>query len=489
LRRARQRLREGYPRADNVINALAFMEWRWEEANHFLNTMISKLLNTSCSYSVRSAGWMAHRDKTWEEDLRLYIDLLYLLYSDSLEFLLMTDGLVAWRWRWWDDKREAVPCLCRILIDARTPSHFRKAVADALGQLGYREAVPYLCQHLVDNYTDAHDYGMTAAEVLGRLNDRQVVADLCQILVNVRTSGTIRMIVAWVLGHLGDRRAVSNLCQILTDPRDDTYDYSWAAAEALGRLGDRQAVPYLCQVLTAPHDDNNNSIHFGTGLSPDSDLGIILGPLLAMLRWLGEGKTVPYLCKILADVRVSFARTAAAWMLGLLGNRQAVPYLRETLADPRVNWVARQAAAWALQQLGGVHSPLVRAVVVKALGQLGDRQAIPYLCEILVDPHAHRDVRAIAEKVLWRLGSGQAVLTSCQPVVDTAVGIHKTAALMLDQLGFGQTVPYLRKCLGHKPIYDEDGFRRNPEPLEALALKALEALDRRLRTEKEGLGV
>lgn len=158
---------------------------------------------------------------------------------------------------------------------------------------------------------------------------------------------------------------------ILEDP-DATIDIRRTVCWTLARLGDERALPALLAVLKDP----NPPLRAEAGLALGTlNIQQAVQPLIVALQ---EDE----------DVKV---RTAAAYGLGLLGDNHAVEPLVNKLADQNEDPQVRGQAAEALSDIrdNRAVTPLIAALrdtsvevrfwAVFALGQLGDRQALPEL--------------------------------------------------------------------------------------------------------------
>lgn len=137
---------------------------------------------------------------------------------------------------------------------------------------------------------------------------------------------------------------------------------------------------------------------------------------LAKVRRLERDRNVPGLIELLgnpleASRRVT-VRGAAAMALGEIGDRAAVPYLIELLGDQRP--VVRSLATYALRQIGDERAAnsvqtllddqdaIVRMSAAETLGVFGSPEAIGPLIEALDDEHPW--VRVNAAEALVAIG-------------------------------------------------------------------------------------
>jgi HEAT repeat protein len=150
-------------------------------------------------------------------------------------------------------------------------------------------------------------------------------------------------------------------------------------------------------------------------------------------------------------------REEAARALGEVGDRQAVPHLIQALSDKYAK--VRKAAAWALGCIGderaaphlvrafGDPSVWVRSEAVKALGQIGPA-AVPHVTQALADQRWK--VRERAVSALGRIGDSSALPYLVQALNDSKNAVRTAAAMALGQLGDKRAVPHLVQALGNK---------------------------------------
>lgn len=162
--------------------------------------------------------------------------------------------------------------------------------------------------------------------------------DLLRVVQDETFETNARRTICWVLGILGDKQAVEPLLTAFSDP---DIGLSWEAGKALGALRSGQAVQPL-------------------------------------ITWLLDAETID-------------KRMAAAYALGMIGDRRATESLIRVLVHNSAEPKLRGEAAEALGLLGDTHavaqligclrdkSVEVRFWSAFALGQIGDRRALPEL--------------------------------------------------------------------------------------------------------------
>lgn len=150
-------------------------------------------------------------------------------------------------------------------------------------------------------------------------------------------------------------------------------------------------------------------------------------------------------------------REEAARALGEVGDKQAVPQLVQALSDKYTK--VREATAWALGCIGderaaphlvqvlGDPSVRVRSEAVKALSQIGPA-AVPHVVQALDDERW--EVRERAASALGRIGDPSALPQLVQTLNDRKDAVRTAAASALGQLGDKRTVPHLVQALDSK---------------------------------------
>jgi HEAT repeat protein len=150
-------------------------------------------------------------------------------------------------------------------------------------------------------------------------------------------------------------------------------------------------------------------------------------------------------------------REDAAGALGEIGDRRAVPHLIQALGDKYAK--VREAAASALGRIGderaaphlvqalGDPSVRVRSEAVKALSQIGSA-AVPHVIQALDDERWA--VRERAVSALGRIGDPSALPHLVQALNDEKNAVRTAAASALGQLGDKRAVPHLVQALGSK---------------------------------------
>lgn len=307
-----------------------------------------------------------------------------------------------------------------------------------------------------------------AAGLLGELGNDSAVQPLLGALNDSHTK--VRKAVAIALGKLKNSNAVPGLIGILENKTGD-IDLREAAANALCEIRDPSAVPALIDALI---DDPEMYVR----LTAAKGLGLI-----------GDPAAVPPLVDTMLNVRWHLLRRAAVWALGEIGEVTILADLLDALNDddeqvrreaalvtikiwkPHAlkealwhrDWRVREAAVWAYGQAKyvGVVPDLVellydeernvRLSVVKALGHIGDHQAVPELLQCI---QIERDdqVLLLCINALGIINSAEAVdtLTDCL-FIKGDDSIREAAAIALGKIGHHSALDKLRLSLDHDP--------------------------------------
>lgn len=261
----------------------------------------------------------------------------------------------------------AVQPLTRVLGDAN--ADVRLAAATTLGVLGSTEAVPSLLGHLDDPSPEARAAVVVA---LGRIGDPRAVVPLLGKAQDA--SPEVRRMTVRVLGDLGDPRAASALLLAL---RDKMQSVRVEAIESLGRLRAPEAVAALSPLgldrSSLPARNAAVAALARIGSPPAIDA------MLAALE--ADDPSVER-----STVRQAFLRLGAA----------AIPRLTDAIRSSS----SPALVSGACLVLGELHAPGAATIVVdavqrgqvpariglRALAELGEASALPFVLEMLDQP-------------------------------------------------------------------------------------------------------
>jgi len=242
----------------------------------------------------------------------------------------------------------------------------------------------------LQKFKDA-EYFWQQGEIGGQLvalKDKRMVPPMLEMLQfeNRKT----RCNAGRVLAGLGDDRG---LFAVISELKDTSYrpinkdeargqvaqvrGDRYYAAHVLGKIGDPRAVPALIEML---HDDSINY-----------KAAIVLGQL-------GDKRAVPHLRKMAKDLPKQ--RLWAGYGLAALGEAEGFDILEEVINSDSQPWTHRRHA-------------------VRALGEFGDRKAVPTLVKALKDEHVN--IRVSAVHALGSIGDPAALPALIEALNDTEV--------------------------------------------------------------------
>ena len=345
----------------------------------------------------------------------------------------------------------------------------REGAARALGELGLPRVVPSLCAALKDKEWTVL---LTAIEALSALNDPRAVDFLVTVLNDKRPAvpkaasealvkfgkASLKSVVpllthaeppfriqaVQILGQIGDHSVLPQIYPLLNDGE---WSVREAAAQVLGIMGDKEAVEPLSQMLL----DSNTKVSAAAtqalqkiGLPTDptsrARFAIAKNDFAAAIT-LGSA-AVPVLVGAL-DSPAPDLRSNAARALGQIGDPQALEALIKLLNDPE--WSVREAAAWGAARMqdprliemlaAALKSPNIatRETAAKAFGQFifPDKRIIPPLVVALRDEEY--TVGEAAAFALATLGA-DAVIPLITAYKDSNSAVRKAIATALEKV-------------------------------------------------------
>ena len=151
-------------------------------------------------------------------------------------------------------------------------------------------------------------------------------------------------------------------------------------------------------------------------------------------------------------------RMNAASALGEIGDKSAIPLLKEALKDKSES--VKIYAAMALYRIGDKSAiPLLkeslkdkdmkaRMYAAMALGKIGDKSAIPLLKEALKDKDTV--VRMYAARALGEIGDKSAIPLLKEALKDKNVSVRVWASSALGKIGDKSAIPLLKEALKNK---------------------------------------
>ncbi len=294
-----------------------------------------------------------------------------------------------------------VPALIKALKAEEMGTRWNAALL--LGEIGDKSAVPALIE--CAGKDDNPRVRRRAIEALGKLGDKSAIPVLTAALQD--GDRFVRRDAARALGQLGDKTAVPALSALLKDPEGFVRR---DAARALGEIGDTSAIPGLQQLA----EESAEAYSADAPLLPE-EMSPAAREACFALGKLGGDTAVPALAMVLKHT-TSAVRARAAVALGHCG-AAAAPVLEGALLDSESN--VRRAAIASLKQIGGAASVAAlseaftlndvpwSALVVsdlqkaaQALGELGDKSALPVLQSALATARDKNNVQGRSDRLI-----------------------------------------------------------------------------------------
>jgi HEAT repeat protein len=292
-----------------------------------------------------------------------------------------------------------------------------------------------------------------------RSRSRPSVDELKAVLLDARTDRA-RIAAATLLGTLDDARAEAVLIEALGNPEEATR---FGAARALGRPGRTASVEALSTLLRSPRE-----------------LPRIRGTAARSLAAIGDPRAVPVLLAMRqdgsAEVRVAVRQALLTLPSGVVP-LSSVDVLLEILTDREASESARAEAARRLSEtpdprgvallIAALDAPapvrrqpaplseFVRAraeassslpaAAARALGQLGAKEAVPFLVRAARNPD--EEVRVAAYEALARLRTPAAIAVAIHGLGDREARARRWAAFILAELGTSDALERLRSAV------------------------------------------
>lgn len=263
----------------------------------------------------------------------------------------------------------------------------RYYAAEALVGIGAK-AVPSLIQALYSHRQSDCD---RAARVLWNIGG-PAVDPLLGVLQDRAATAEMRTASASALGMIGDPRAIKGLALLL---RDERYFVREQASRALGRIGE-PAVDLLLDMANSSTPATREAA-------------------VAALGSTGSKRAINKVVEALSDSNAN-VRSAAVRSLGESSSEIAVPHLMALLRDE--SSALRAQAAASLGRLGHLSlpslvsalkdsKPSVRQLAAEALGDVGSRDAVAPLIELITTDQSGARPEAI--DALGKIGDPAAV--------------------------------------------------------------------------------
>lgn len=306
----------------------------------------------------------------------------------------------------------------------------RYYASEALVAIG-GEAVPQLIDMLRSERSQER---ARVVRVLGRIG-QPTIMPLVAFIQDRRISSDTKIEAARLLGRLGDARAVDPLITLLADER---YYVRREVSRALGQIGE----PALERLGTLAQSEVPATREAGV-----EALGAISSP-----------RALNLIMDALSD-QAPGVRGAAVRALGESGSEAAVPTLMSLLRDE--SGTLRAQAASSLARLGkpsmsGLTTalkdpkPSVRVLAAQALGDIGRREAVPALVELIRTDLS--GARGEAIEALAKIGDVSAVEPILAAMNGGSVTVRRKAIAALARLRDGRAVGALSLALTDRDV-------------------------------------
>nr|WP_211173131.1 HEAT repeat domain-containing protein [Brasilonema bromeliae] len=318
-----------------------------------------------------------------------------------------------------------IPPLIDILKDEDAEEELRAYAARILGDLKNPNAIPPLVELLKTNESD--ELMKIAATALGQMGSL-AIASLTELLAQEQT----RLLATQMLSYIRQKETIAPLLSVVEDSQ---VAIRAVAVEALSSFHDHRVPPVLINALNDVAAPVRREAVVGLGFRPDLREAL---NLVARLQ--------PRLSDINQDVCC-----AAVAALSRMGGEAAAQQLFQVLVSPNIpiqlqleairalSWVGTLSGLKYLQQaLYQLQFPTVWQEIVTVLGRVSDTtltdKAAEILLEMLQQNHPGVEIGNIKSAIalsLGQLGKKQAInpLTQMLADEDAQVRLHASAAL------------------------------------------------------------
>ena len=290
----------------------------------------------------------------------------------------------------------------------------RRETADNLGDIGDKKATAYLIPLLKDK----DEYVRQAtARALGKLKDKEAVAPLIDSLKDPDIN--VKAFSIWALGEIRDSRAIEPLLFSLGDGEEKIRDRGF---DALRKFEDPAAKNGMVKALV------------NGAKNPSLDKHIIAEGMLRKLISIEGGDVI---LKSLEDPEGNKAKSVRNYIklmeanihnLSDIAKKALTDYEGRTLVISELSaFIDNEEAPYTSIRLLGQFKdsrglPIlinvlkskktyVKSVAVDAIGDLGNKEAVGILLEMLVDNNEYAGTRDHAARALGKLGDVKAVNT------------------------------------------------------------------------------
>lgn len=306
-------------------------------------------------------------------------------------------------------------------------ANVRAAAIKAIGEMVYKDGVSSVIEALQDDEWVA----FSAIECLGKLKDERAVDSIAKLLSH--GSDVIRSSAIETLGKIGSIRASDALLKHIPKA---VHGEKVAAIRSLVQIGITPSMLEVADVLrelfekAEDWDDRSIALKGLVELKESSAIGTVLdvagsldpsvpedeGILHQMMDELKGFGCAKELVNIFQDSSIKFrARVIAANLLGQLGCKEAVPalvdLLNEESRDMRrasieaLGQIPTPESKQALLEMLKDHDSHIRKEAMASLGRIGDKDAFDILLRHLEDSEEYVDVLEEAVKALLMINA------------------------------------------------------------------------------------
>jgi HEAT repeat protein len=314
---------------------------------------------------------------------------------------------------------DAIPVLIEAIRSEEAPIQIE--AANVLGEIGDSAAMPVLLEILP---SQNYKVQVAAATALGKIGDESVIPQLLNTLSD--EDPDVRIAVAIAIGKFKIPHTYLNLADLLDDPEINVRQ---AAVQALADTDDASVIPYLVealydsfwwygreeamQILLAAIRKFGTQAYEPLAEAMNAKEPTVRRHAISLLAPLRDPRSLEPLQMAFYDPNYDVAEMAAAGMISY--GQSAMPVFLEALTSPN-KWIreksiesiaeigGRQAVDYLLEMLNDAEAS-VRIAAIRSLGQLRDRRALPAL-DALAANRSDREVSKLARQAIAAIHAG-----------------------------------------------------------------------------------
>jgi HEAT repeat protein len=291
-----------------------------------------------------------------------------------------------------------------------TDPRTRREAADKLGDAGSQETT----DHLIPLLKDKDEYvRQAAARTLGKLKDKRAVEPL--IFSSRDPEINVRAFSIWALGEIQDTRAIEPLCSLLLYNEEKIRNHSFEALRKfrepvsrsamvntliknakvepsaelmLSRLISLEGKEVVLKALEDPSGERSRTVRNYINLM-EANIYFNVSDIAAraLEEYPDRGIVISELASYISTQTGTLTRSIS--LLGHLKDRRVLPILLDALNKRKDSYS--------------------RATVIKAIEELGDKEAAEPLLQILMDDKEYSGIRIAAARALGKFGDARAV--------------------------------------------------------------------------------